>query len=183
MLKYLSHAVVVTSAALIVFVTSVLLCSDASIEEHQKYQKIMIVFVSTMFAALLMKQYQEELFHRQARVILIFYRNGTIHALKNADPQEIIECAETEFKMTYRFDISDSRKFFIRLRYKADGKIFDENLPAEFSCGLLGEAIRVIEQNREDIRIVRNVHELLALATDSGQSDSPLIRNYILSQM
>ncbi len=183
MLKYLSHAVVVTSAALIVFATSVMLCSDASIEDYQKYQKIMIVFISSMFAALLLEQYQEKLFRRQARVILIFYRNGTIHALKNADSQEIIECAESEFKMTYRFDISDSRKFFIRLRYKAGGEILEENRPAEFSHGLLGEAIRVIEQNREDIRIVRNVHELLALATDSGQSDSSLIRNYILSQM
>lgn len=183
MLKYLSHAIVVTCIAFIVFFVFVMLYSELSIEEYQKYLKTIIVFIAVISIVVLFRQYRENIFRRRIGVILLFYRNGIIYALKHVDAREIVDCAETEFKMIYRFDISNPSKFFIHLTYKSGDEILEEKLPLKFACGILGEAIRIIEQNRKDIRIVRDMHELLVLAEKSGQSNSSLIRNYILSQM
>ena len=104
-----------------------------------------------------------------------------IEAIKNADTQEIVECAETSFRMTYHLTTSDQKMYFAHLEYESNDATVKENLPLEAADCQLDAAIRVIQQNRKDIRIVPNIHELFIFAAISEQLDAPAIKRYIHS--
>lgn len=181
MWKYLSHAIIVTCGAFVLFAASLTLFQQTSLDDCLKYQKVILVFTVIMLVTLLLRQYQETLFRRKIGVIIVFCREGMIESIKNADSQEIIECAETSFRMTYHLTTSDQKMYFAHLEYETNDATVKEKLPLEVASCQLDAAIRVIQQNRKDIRIVPNLHELFIFAANSKQLDAPAIKRYIHS--
>lgn len=164
-----------------IFAASVALFQETSLEECLNYQKVILVFIVIMLVTLLFRQYQETLFRRKIGVIIVFCKEGTIESIKNADSQEIIECAETSFRMTYHLTTPDQQMYFAHLEYETKDATVKESLPLETVSCQLDAAIRVIQQNRKDVRIVPNIHELLIFAANSKQLDAPAIKRYIHS--